>query len=796
MSAKSILLYFSILFLPVVVSAQAETKFAKVKIELKNKKIADLARLGIETDHGIHEPSRYLINDYSMDEIKKIQNAGFGVEILIHDVEKYYNNPNRPSAWDNITPRVAGCQHAPGTSFDFQNPEGYSDGSMAGYHTYQEMLTMLDNMRALYPDLLSVNYNIDTIPTHMGNRVFYVRVSNEPLQHNPNKPQVLYTALHHAREPNSLSQMLYYMWFLFENYGKNPLVTKILQETQLIFIPCINPDGYKINENNLPGGGGLWRKNGWLNADGQLKGVDLNRNYGYFWGIDNNGSSPEEDSQVFRGVAAFSEPETRAVRAVCKKYNFVSALNYHSFGNLLIHPWGYNSLPTAEDGLFKNIGNNMTRENAYKLGTAVETVGYIVNGGSDDWMYGDTVNKNPVYSFTPEVGYSFWPSPTDINRINRSSVWTNLFAAIVATSYYSAEPVRSWPYLTADRLFTEVKVRRVGLQDGYADIRVESKTPGVFVTTPEQRVSMAQGEEELWRFEFNLDIGRNYPDGIDFELVTKQNGFEERTLISYDFVQGSLSRVFYQPLDDNQDISTEGFVRYENEYYSPPACLKESEFSWTPVNYTAILNINNAADLSDTKAAYFQFYAKWDIEKNYDFAVVEARTESSDFIPLCGLYTKEGTPEQIPGEPVYDGIQKEWIREQIDLKPLIGEKKVWLRIRVQTDDFNSGKGFLIDDLEIVKVSGSLNANDNKPFKAALLSNMSDGHASLELTGNTDKHPLRFSLYNAFGIEVLSVITRDEQIHIAPYQLPAGIYFFSLWNENMTARQTGKLIIVR
>lgn len=60
----------------------------------------------------------------------------------------------------------------------------------------------------------------------------------------------------------------------------------------------------------------MLRKN--RNIDSQCNplngGVDLNRNYGYKWGLDNEGSNPDPCSQSYRGKAPFSEPETQAMR--------------------------------------------------------------------------------------------------------------------------------------------------------------------------------------------------------------------------------------------------------------------------------------------------------------------------------------------------------------------------------------------------------------------------------------------------------------------------------------------------
>ena len=52
-----------------------------------------------------------------------------------------------------------------------------------------------------------------------------------------------------------------------------------------------------------------------VNGDGATTigdGVDLNRNFAYKWGYDNEGSSPFPTSETYRGGGPNSEPETKA----------------------------------------------------------------------------------------------------------------------------------------------------------------------------------------------------------------------------------------------------------------------------------------------------------------------------------------------------------------------------------------------------------------------------------------------------------------------------------------------------
>jgi murein tripeptide amidase MpaA len=133
------------------------------------------------------------------------------------------------------------------------------------------MLDILDAMAAAYPNLISAPQSIGT--SIEGRPIPFVRISNDP-NVDQDKPEVLYNSLHHAREPGGLSQLIYYMWYLLENYGTDAEVTYLLDDRELYFVPCVNPDGYVYNQTIEPGGGGMWRKNRRDNGDGSF-GVDL-----------------------------------------------------------------------------------------------------------------------------------------------------------------------------------------------------------------------------------------------------------------------------------------------------------------------------------------------------------------------------------------------------------------------------------------------------------------------------------------------------------------------------------------
>ena len=91
-----------------------------------------------------------------------------------------------------------------------------------------------------------------------------LKISDNPSIDEP-EPEVMYDGLIHGREAISHQQLLYFMKYLCENYGSDPMVTYLVDTKELYFIPIVNPDGYLYNEAMWPSGGGIWRKNRRLN---------------------------------------------------------------------------------------------------------------------------------------------------------------------------------------------------------------------------------------------------------------------------------------------------------------------------------------------------------------------------------------------------------------------------------------------------------------------------------------------------------------------------------------------------
>ena len=159
----------------------------------------------------------------------------------------------------------------------------------------------------------------------------------------------------HAREWITVEMTRRLLHHVLDNYGKDPAITTLVNQTELWFVPVANPDGYDYT---FTEGNRLWRKN--LrdnNGDGQITaidGVDPNRNYSYKWGWDNEGSSPDPSSETYRGPAPNSEPETKALDGLFRRIGFEFFINYHSAAELLLYGVGWQvSTPTPDDEIYK-----------------------------------------------------------------------------------------------------------------------------------------------------------------------------------------------------------------------------------------------------------------------------------------------------------------------------------------------------------------------------------------------------------------------------------------------------------
>ncbi len=691
-----------LLFVAVKISAQ---NYKEVKIYLDSQEqIENLYNLGLEFDHFNWGKDNSITTFISEREFEILQNSGFRYDILIDDWYSYYSNLPKLTESEK--------QNFKQMSKEYYNVEGFGYGSMGGFFTLAEINARLDSMYALYPNIITQKFQIGT--TIQGRPIYAVKISDNP-NVNESEPQVQFNALIHAREPQAMMTIMYYLYYLLENYGTDPEVTYLVNNREIYFVPCINPDGYEYNRQTNPSGGGMWRKNRRLNSDNSY-GVDLNRNFGYMWGINNTGSSGTPSSETYRGTAPFSEPETQAIRDFTNSKNFKTTLNYHTYSNLLLYPWGYVNTPTPDNNIFVEFSTDMVAYNGYENGQPPAIL-YDVNGSADDWMYGEQSTKPKIFAMTPEVGSTgFWPSQAEIFPLAIENLKPNLYITWVCGAYVSVvNPSFSQQFFNPGdnvQLFIP-SVRNKGLSDAQnVTLTLTSDNPEITITNGTINVGNIASRTSLnLNQSFAFTIG-NIPADVNVKMmVTTLTDDTPMRVDTLSFIVGTPVLLL---ADTTNNINTLWTVSATpasspvwgvttSSYHSAPNSYTDSPSGQYTNSANVTMTLKDPLNLSSYSNPKLRFWTKWDIENSWDCGQVKLSTNNGvSWFPLQGLYTNaaSGQGAQTPaGEPVYDAAQTTWVQEEISLSGLTSSQNK-LRFELRTDGSVTKDGWYVDDIGI------------------------------------------------------------------------------------------------
>ena len=770
-----------------------QEKHQRAKISYnQSEDLIKLESFGIPIDHGVHKKGVFIISDFSISEIQTARNAGYIVDILIEDSKEYFLQRN---SMNSVAERNLFCTDQ--TSSDYETPDNFNLGSMGGYLTYQEMLDQLDLMKSLYPDLITTKENISdfitegqpdnsTTPPIGGNGIKWVKISDNPSNSSENEPQILYTAIHHAREPNSLSQLIFYMWYLLENYDEDNEIKSIVDNTELFFVPVINPDGYLYNEKTDPNGGGFWRKN---RKNGN--GVDNNRNYDYYingdpadgiWG--GEGASNDPNNQTYHGTAPFSEVENQAIKWFCEQHDFVMALNNHSYGELLLYPYGYaNDVPTPENELFEIVSEVLVSQNGYD--NILSSGLYPAAGDSDDFMYGTIGTHDKIYAMTPEIGPEFWPPSSQIEGIAKSMMYLNITSAKMVNNY--ADLIDTSPLFVGNEVIIDqtFDIKRLGLSgSGNFTININPISTNIgAVGDPISFSNLDVLEETNGTIQYTLINETQAGDPIVFEIIINNGSYDTKVLLNKIF--GSLIPVFEDIGDSTTDnFDNNGWGITNTTYVSPSNSITESPNGNYQNNENKTIRLSENINLTNAIGANVTFYAKWDIENNWDYVQLEISLDNGNsWIPQCGLFTNEGSSNggQPTGQPLYDGTQNNWVLEQIDLSDYLGEE-ITMRFKFESDGEVRADGFYFDDLTVnVLDDETLNNADVLASQFSVYPNPVSNLVYI----TTPKNNYTLGIYNIQGqlMSTPSVYSGSQTIDYSQYT--KGIYLMKFTSNNHT-----------
>ncbi len=261
------------------------------------------------------------------------------------------------------------------------------------------------------------------------------------------RPSVLYSSTQHAREWITTEMNRRLLRYYLEGYRTDPEVRRVVDRTELWFVPVANPDGY---DHTFTEGNRLWRKN-LRDNDGDgvitgLDGVDLNRNFPYRWGYDDEGSSPSIASDTYRGPAPASEPETRALDGLMRRVGFEFQVNYHSAAELLLYGIGWQvATPSPDDLLYEALAGDDARPAVPGYDPDIAAELYTTNGETTEHAH----NVYGTLAFTPEMATCETASAVDPDDAFEPDDCESVFNFPDSEALVQAEVEKNLPFALA-----------------------------------------------------------------------------------------------------------------------------------------------------------------------------------------------------------------------------------------------------------------------------------------------------------------------------------------------------------
>ncbi|XP_056297404.1 carboxypeptidase D [Pseudoliparis swirei] len=274
------------------------------------------------------------------------------------------------------------------------------------HHSYADMELFLRKYSSEFPSIV----HLYSAGRSVEDRELYVMViSDNPTVHEHGEPEFKYIANMHGNEVVGRELLLNLIEYLCRNYGSDPEVTRLVNNTRIHIMPSMNPDGYEVaTEGDARGYKGRNNSNK----------LDLNRNF------------PDQ----FFTIREPRQPETIAVMNWVKSIPFALSANLHGGSLVVNYPYDddkdglseYSRSP--DDSVFKQVSRAYSRENPlmhnghpcadmyrgeyFQDGITNGANWYNVPGGMQDWNY---LNTN-CFEVTIELSCVKYPMSKELPK--------------------------------------------------------------------------------------------------------------------------------------------------------------------------------------------------------------------------------------------------------------------------------------------------------------------------------------------------------------------------------------------
>ncbi|WP_216831861.1 peptidoglycan-binding protein [Alkalihalobacterium elongatum] len=276
-------------------------------------------------------------------------------------------------------------------------------------YSYRQLQRDINTLEFFYPGLIETRVIGKSVD---GRNLYAIKLGT-------GSKEVFFNGSNHAREhmtTNVLMKMVdeyaraYAGHYNIGSYN----VRSILNDVSIWFVPMVNPDGVMLVQQGastaknpsqvIAINGGSTNFSSWK---ANIRGVDLNRQFPALWDtITGNPGRPSPSN--YKGTRPLSEPEAKALYDFTLSRNFLTAISYHSSGEVIYTR--YNQEPYSQ-----RIARGVSNITGY---SPINLQHSASGGGFTDWFI--LSQKKPA--LTPEISPFVGPRPVPLS--NWSRIWT------------------------------------------------------------------------------------------------------------------------------------------------------------------------------------------------------------------------------------------------------------------------------------------------------------------------------------------------------------------------------------
>ncbi|MGC9362527.1 MAG: M14 family zinc carboxypeptidase, partial [Candidatus Syntrophosphaera sp.] len=482
--------------------------------------------------------------------------------------------------------------------------------------------------------------------------------------------------------------------------------------------------------------------------------VDLNRNYGYRWGY--TSATDDMMEATYHGPEPFSEPETQILRDLILSRRFLAGIGYHTYGELVLYPYGYVNGIVAPDGEeLEALANEMAALLPTMSGSGNYAPGpswglYPVSGSLDDWSYGET----GTFSYTIEMADEFIPPYAAVPTIVQHQV--NAALALMqrkdkkilrghVTDAATGDPLEARIYIEEfdNHALFRAPVRSDSLFGDYyyllpaGQYTVSYICPGY--ETEERTVLInpsAPTIEEVCLtpsqpYELNIQVQGDYfeplsgatlvieemPDAVytsgpqgnitiwdfypgTYQMTVSKPGYETLNIMRH-ISSGSITlRIMSQPMileDFEMSLAnwtpTGSWGRSDAEAYSGSYSLADSPTSNYQNNSNSTCRLTNPLNLMNVENVNLRFMLKTSLALDGDNLILECSSDGNSWDVI----------------DCYEG-SVDWAERSYNLNSYAGQD-LYIRFRLYTGNWGSSDGVYIDDFKLFSNSDASETGD-------------------------------------------------------------------------------------